>query len=207
MDDHTATAAAGAEPAARTRRLEEELRQAGVLEVGEVDGRVAGAPSSDQFAEGRRVVARAWVDRKFKQRLLADAGSAVAELGLTVEAGHQPGLELHAVENTDTVHNLIVCTLCSCYPRALLGPPPAWYASEAYRSKAVRDPMGVLADFGVGLGGDVAIRVWDSTAQTRYLVIPQRPKGTEDWSEDQLSELITPDALIGTALVEVPARA
>lgn len=176
-----------------------------MLDDDDIARRTGAAPTTEKFVEGRRVVARAWVDAAFRQRLLTDGSGAIVELGLTVEAGHQPGLELRAVENTDSVHNLIVCTLCSCYPRALLGAPPAWYASGAYRAKAVRDPEGVLADFGLHLNDDVTIQVWDSTAETRYLVVPQRPEGTDGWSEDQLSELITPDALIGTALVSVPA--
>jgi len=203
-NDQTATRADAQDPATRTSRIEQSLRESGLLQEGDIAGRTGGAPTAEKFIEGRRVVARAWVDDAFRQRLLDDAGSAIAELGLTVEAGHQPGLELHAIENTDDVHNLIVCTLCSCYPRALLGAPPAWYSSEAYRAKAVRDPVGVLEDFGLVLGEEVSIQVWDSTAETRYLVVPQRPDGTEGWSEDQLSELITPGALIGTAVVSAP---
>lgn len=200
MDDHQ-TATDGDDPSTRARRLEEHLHDAGLVAEADIAVRTGAAPAAEKFAEGRRVVARAWVDPEFRARLLADATRAIEELRLTVEAGHQPGLELRAVENTDRVHNLIVCTLCSCYPRALLGAPPAWYTSEAYRAKAVRDPQGALADFGVHLGGDVNVQVWDSTAETRYLVVPQRPDGTAGWSEDELSALITPEALIGAALV------
>lgn len=206
-DRPTQTPTGAQDPAARARRIEEHLHEHGVLAEHDIAERTAAAPSAEKFVEGRRVVARAWVDPAFRERLLADAGSAIAELGLTVEAGHQPGLELHAVENTERVHNLIVCTLCSCYPRALLGAPPAWYTSEAYRAKAVRDPVGVLGDFGLHVDPEVRIQVWDSTAETRYLVLPQRPRGTEGWPEERLSELITPDALIGTALVDAPAPA
>ncbi|MPZ88572.1 MAG: nitrile hydratase subunit alpha [Nitriliruptorales bacterium] len=205
--DQTATPAGAHGPATRARIIEEELRESGVLHDDDIVQRTGSVPTAEKFIEGRRVVARAWVDAAFRQRLLADASSAIAELGLTVEAGHQPGLELRAVENTDLVHNLIVCTLCSCYPRALLGAPPSWYASEAYRAKAVRDPAGVLEDFGLQLADEVTIQVWDSTAETRYLVVPQRPDGTENWSEEALSELITADALIGTVLVTAPAIA
>lgn len=206
--EHRATAlpADDADATGRADRLENDLLRAGVLNDDDIARRLGAAPSAEKFAEGRRVVARAWMDEGFRQRLLTDATRAAEELGFIIEASHQPGLELRAVENTDTVHNLIVCTLCSCYPRALLGAPPAWYASEAYRSKAVRDPEGVLADFGIYLGAEVTIQVWDSTAETRYLVVPQRPTSTQGWSEDDLAELITPDALIGTGLVTAPTN-
>lgn len=206
-DDRSARQAGPGDDATRAGRLEDHLRDAGVLDEGDLAARSAGAPAADRFAEGRRVVARAWVDPGFRDRLLDDATRAVEELGMTVEAGHQPGLELRAVENTDRVHQLIVCTLCSCYPRALLGEPPAWYTSEAYRAQAVRDPRGLLEDFGVQLADDVDVRVCDSTAETRYLVVPQRPEGTDGWSEDALCALVTPEALIGTALVSAAVGA
>lgn len=199
--DQDPTASVTDDAAARAERLEKRLFDAGVATKTDIAGRVTTAPEAGRFAEGRRVVARAWVDPGFRERLLADATRAVEELGMTVEAGHQPGLELRTVENAERVHHLIVCTLCSCYPRALLGAPPAWYTSEAYRAQAVRDPRGVLGDFGVHLADDVEVRVWDSTAETRYLVVPQRPEGTDGWSQDDLCALITPEALIGTALV------
>jgi len=148
-------------------------------------------------ANGKRVVARAWIDAAFKARLLDDAGAAVEELG--IDMSHWAPVKLRAVENTPRRHNLIVCTLCSCYPIALLGPSPAWYKSEAYRSRAVRDPRGVLAEFGVTLPEDVEVRVWDSTAELRYLVIPEQPAGTEELSEDELAALVTRNGMIGTA--------
>ncbi|MGB0752299.1 MAG: nitrile hydratase subunit alpha, partial [Gammaproteobacteria bacterium] len=141
---------------------------------------------------GAKVIARSWVDEEFKARLLEDAGAAIEELGLL--QGH-----LTAVENTDNVHNLVVCTLCSCYPMGLLGMAPSWYKMAAYRSRAVREPRKVLEEFGVQLSPDIPVRVWDSTAELRYLVVPQRPAGTEDWDEERLAGLVTRNAMIGTA--------
>jgi nitrile hydratase len=152
---------------------------------------------------GARVVARAWVDPAYKARLLADATSAIAELGYT---GRQ-GEDMVVVENTPETHNLIVCTLCSCYPWPVLGLPPVWYKSAPYRSRAVIDPRGVLAEFGVELPESTAIRVWDSTAELRYLVLPERPPGTEGMSEDDLAALVTRDAMIGVAKVAPSAAA
>ena len=146
-------------------------------------------------ANGARLVARAWVDADFKARLLEDARAAALELGL--DPGPSPVVE--AVENTDDVHNMVVCTLCSCYPRALLGPPPAWYKSLPYRSRAVSDPRGVLHEFGVDLDEDVELRVHDSTADIRYLVLPRRPEGTESMTEDELAALVTRDSMISVA--------
>jgi nitrile hydratase len=143
---------------------------------------------------GAKVVARAWTDAAFKRRLLKDTRAALAELGIDIGTL----AEFHTVENTPQVHNVIVCTLCSCYPKMLLGVPPAWYKSLAYRSRTVVDPRGVLADFGVSLPKDTEIRVWDSTAELRYMVVPVRPAGTEGWSEDKLAELVTRDSMIGT---------
>jgi nitrile hydratase subunit alpha len=154
-------------------------------------------------ADGARLVARAWVDPEFKRRLLADARSAALELGL--DPGPSPVVV--ALENTETVHHMIVCTLCSCYPRALLGPPPAWYKSLPYRSRAVSDPRGVLAEFGLEIGEDVQLRVLDSTADIRYLVIPHRPPGTDELSEEQLAALVTRDSMIGVAQPVAPALA
>ena len=145
---------------------------------------------------GALVVAKAWVDSAYRQRLLADGTAAVAELSFS---GRQ-GEHLKVVENTRQVHNLVVCTLCSCYPWPVLGLPPVWYKSAPYRSRAVIDPRGVLADFGVTLPKDKIIRVWDSTAEMRYLVLPERPAGTEGWSEERLAELVTRDSMIGTGL-------
>ena len=146
-------------------------------------------------ADGARVVARAWVDDAFRERLRTDASAAVREMGLDIGP-----LKLIAVENTETEHNLVVCTLCSCYPRALLGLPPDWYKSRAYRSRAVKEPRSVLAEFGVTLPEDTTIRVHDSTADMRYVVVPRRPSGTDGLDEDALAALVTRDSMIGTGL-------
>jgi nitrile hydratase len=185
-----------AEPAAaaRARALEALLVEKGVITPEDVrrgiDWLVSRSP-----ADGARLVARAWVDAGFKARLLADARVAALELGL--DPGLSPVVE--AVENTESVHNVVVCTLCSCYPRALLGPPPAWYKSLPYRSRAASDPRGVLHEFGVDLDDDVEVRVYDSTADIRYLVIPRRPESTESMTEDELARLVTRDSMIGVA--------
>jgi nitrile hydratase alpha subunit len=180
--------------AARVRALEELLVEKGVIDREEVrrgiDWLVSRSP-----ADGARLVARAWVDDGFRQRLLADARGAAQELDL--DSGSSP--VVIALENTEDVHHLVVCTLCSCYPRALLGPPPDWYKSLPYRSRAVSHPRGVLEEFGVELDDDVEVRVVDSTADVRYLVIPRRPPGTEELSEDELAALVTRDSMIGVA--------
>lgn len=150
-------------------------------------------------ANGAKVVARAWRDPDFHKRLLANAGDAARELGFDIGP-----LELIAVENTDTIHNMIVCTLCSCYPRNLLGLPPDWYKSRAYRSRTVREPRSVLAEFGVVLPENTTVRVHDSTADMRYIVVPKRPEGTETLSETELADLITRDSMIGTGLAKAP---
>jgi nitrile hydratase alpha subunit len=192
----------GDEPpvAARARALEELLVEKGVIRREDVrhliDDLVSRTP-----ADGARLIARAWVDPDFKQRLLADARTAALELDL--DPGPSPVVV--AVENTDDVHHMVVCTLCSCYPRGLLGPPPAWYKSLPYRSRAVSDPRGVLAEFGVELGDDVELRVLDSTADIRYLVIPRRPTGSEGMSEEELASLVTRDSMIGVAHPAEPA--
>jgi nitrile hydratase subunit alpha len=191
-----------AEPAAaaRARALEALLVEKGVVSHEDVrrgiDWLVSRSP-----ADGARLVARAWFDADFKGRLLADARAAALELGL--DPGPSPVVE--ALENTEEVHNVVVCTLCSCYPRALLGPPPAWYKSLPYRSRAASDPRGVLHEFGVDLGDDVEVRVHDSTADIRYLVIPRRPEGTESMTEDELASLVTRDSMIGVAQPLAPA--
>jgi nitrile hydratase len=146
---------------------------------------------------GARVVARAWTDPAYRARLFEDATAAIAELGYM---GRQ-GEHMVALENTPDVHNMVVCTLCSCYPWPVLGLPPVWYKSAPYRSRAVSEPRAVLADFGVTLGEDVEVRVWDSTAEVRYLVVPMRPAGTEDWDEERLAGLVTRDAMIGTGVL------
>ena len=188
--------------AARVRALEELLVERGVIKREDVrraiDWLVSRTP-----ADGAKLVARGWVDPEFKQHLLADARAAALELGL--DPGPSPVVV--AVENTDDVHHMVVCTLCSCYPRALLGPPPAWYKSLPYRSRAVADPHGVLAEFGLELDDDVELRVLDSTADMRYLVIPRRPEGTEHLSEEELAALVTRDSMIGVADVAAPAAA
>ncbi|GAA6192998.1 nitrile hydratase subunit alpha [Phaeobacter sp. NW0010-22] len=150
---------------------------------------------------GARVVAKAWSDPAFKARLLADATAVVADLGYF---GRQ-GEHMVVVENTPEQHNMVVCTLCSCYPWPLLGIPPGWYKSDAYRARAVREPRKVLADFGVTLSGESSVRVWDSTAEVRYLILPMRPAGTEGLSEEELAELVTRDSMIGTGLPKVPS--
>jgi nitrile hydratase len=183
--------------AARARALEELLVEKGMIERDDIRQRIDWFVSRSP-ADGARLVARAWVDPPFKERLLADARAAALELDL--DPGPSPVVV--ALENTAAVHHVVVCTLCSCYPRALLGPPPDWYKSLAYRSRAVSDPRGVLDEFGVELDGDVEVRVVDSTADIRYLVIPRRPAGTETMSEDELAELVTRDSMIGTSRVE-----
>ena len=186
----------GSEPpaGARARALEELLVERGVVSRDDVRRRIDWLVSRSP-ADGARLVARAWVDPEFKQRLLADARASALELGL--DPGPSPVVV--AVENTQAVHHLVVCTLCSCYPRALLGPPPDWYKSLPYRSRAVSDPRGVLTEFGVELDADVELRVLDSTADMRYLVIPRRPVGSEGMGEEELAALVTRDAMIGVA--------
>ena len=149
---------------------------------------------------GAKVVARAWVDPAYKERLLRDATAAIAEFGFT---GRQ-GEDMVVVENTPTVHNMVVCTLCSCYPWPVLGLPPVWYKSAPYRSRAVLDPRGVLREFGTIVGDEVEVRVWDSTAELRYLVLPERPPGTEGFSEERLAELVTRDSMIGVTRAKAP---
>lgn len=150
-------------------------------------------------ADGARVVARAWVDPAFKDRLMADGSAAMQDLGMDAGVMH-----LVVVENTDTTHNVVVCTLCSCYPRNLLGLPPDWYKQRAYRSRVVKEPRAVLREFGTDLPAEVTVRVHDSTADMRYLVLPQRPPGTEGWSEEELAALVTRDSMIGVSLPRVP---
>jgi len=192
----------GDEPdaAARVRALEELLVEKGVVSRNDVRRRIDWLVSRAP-ADGARIVARAWVDPAFKERLLADARSAALELGL--DPGPSPVVV--ALENSDEVHNMVVCTLCSCYPRALLGPPPDWYKSLPYRSRAVTDPRGVLDEFGVELDDGVELRVFDSTANIRYLVLPRRPAGTDGLSEDELASLVTRDSMIGVAVPAPPA--
>ena len=187
----------------RVRALESVLAQKGYIDPAALDVLIDTYQTRIGPRNGARVVARAWVDPAFRQWLLADATAAIASLGYT---GRQ-GEHMVAVENTDDTHHMVVCTLCSCYPWPVLGLPPTWYKSAPYRSRAVKDPRGVLADFGVTLPETTRIRVWDSTAEVRYLVIPQRPAGTESLSEEQLADLVSRDSMIGTRLAGAPAEA
>lgn len=179
------------EPALRAKALESLLVEKGLIDSAAVDAWIEAFSEDIGPKNGGRIVARSWIDDSFKEHLLEDASTAIRELGL--EQGH-----LIAVENTDEVHNLIVCTLCSCYPWGVLGMPPPWYKMAAYRSRAVRDPRGVLNEFGVSLPDATRIRVWDSTAELRYLVVPQRPPGTEGWNEERLARLVSRNSMIGT---------
>ncbi|MER8005762.1 nitrile hydratase subunit alpha [Streptomyces sp. NPDC094149] len=183
--------------ARRVRRLETLLEEKGVLSGARLDEIIDATLSGATPANGARVVARAWLDEEFRSRLLADGTAAVRELGF-MEGSYQ---RLRVVENTATTHNVIVCTLCSCYPLRLLGPSPSWYKSEAYRSRVVREPRAVLAEFGLELPAATEITVWDSSAETRYMVLPRRPEGTQDLGEEQLAALVSRNALIGTAAV------
>ena len=183
--------------ALRVKALETVLTEKGLIDPAALDAIVETYEHKVGPRNGARVVAKAWSDPAYRARLMADATAAIAELDIS---GRQ-GEHMVAVENTAEVHNLVVCTLCSCYPWSVLGLPPTWYKSNAYRSRAVIDPRGVLAEFGVTIDPDVEVRVWDSTAEVRYLVIPQQPAGTEDLSEDALADLVTRDAMIGTALI------
>ena len=186
--------------AARVRALEELLVEKGVLERDDIRRRIDWLVSRTP-ADGARLVARAWVDPAFKRRLLADAREAALEVGL--DPGPSPVVV--ALENTERVHHMVVCTLCSCYPKSLLGPPPDWYKSLPYRSRAVADPRGVLDEFGVELGDEVEVRVVDSTANVRYLVVPRRPDGTASLGEAELASIVTRDSMIGVALPVAPA--
>jgi len=186
----------------RVRALESVLAQKGYIDPGALDVLIDTYQTRIGPRNGARVVARAWVDPAFRQWLLADATAAIASLGYT---GRQ-GEHMVAVENTGDTHHMVVCTLCSCYPWPVLGLPPTWYKSAPYRSRAVKDPRGVLADFGVTLPETTRIRVWDSTAEVRYLVIPQRPTGTEGLSEEELAALVSRDSMIGTRLAGAPVE-
>ena len=185
----------------RVRALESLLVDKGLVDPASLDELIDTYQTRVGPRNGAQVVARAWVDPEFRRRLLADATEAIAEMGFV---GRQ-GEDMVALENTDEVHNLVVCTLCSCYPWPVLGLPPVWYKSAPYRSRAVLDPRGVLREFGVELPDGVEVRVWDSTAELRCLVLPQRPPGTEGLDESALADLVTRDAMIGTTLVKTPA--
>jgi nitrile hydratase len=186
--------------AARVRRLEERLIEAGLTDDAELDSIITRLLAAASPLNGARIVARAWGDDDFRVRLLTDANSAFADLGLSMRSGLQEQ-RLTVVANTETTHNVVVCTLCSCYPIGLLGPSPSWYKSEAYRSRVVRDPRGMLAEFGLHLPDETKIVVHDASAETRYMVLPCRPVDTAGWSEDELVTLVSREGLIGTALV------
>ena len=186
----------------RVRALETVLTEKGYVDPAALDAIIEAYETKVGPHIGARVVAKAWTDPSFKQALLDDGSKAVLALG----AINRVGDHLIAVENTPKLHNMIVCTLCSCYPWEVLGLPPVWYKSAPYRSRAVNDPRGVLADFGVTLAADIAIRVWDSTAETRFIVLPMRPKGTDGWSEEKLASLVTRDSMIGTGFAKQPGE-
>ncbi len=184
----------------RVRALESVLTEKGYVNPAALDALIETYEKKVGPRNGARVVARAWADPAYRARLLNDGTPAIAEVGY---AGRQ-GEHIVVVENTPKLHNMIVCTLCSCYPWPVLGLPPVWYKSAPYRSRAVADPRGVLKEFGVVLPPDAEIRVWDSTSEIRYMVLPMRPAGTEDWSDEQLAELVTRDSMIGTGLPKRP---
>ena len=189
------------ETAMRVKALETLLTEKGLLDPAAIDALVETYETKIGPRNGAKVVARAWTDPDYKARLLENGSAAIAELGFSGVQGE----DMVVVENTDDVHNMVTCTLCSCYPWPTLGLPPIWFKSAPYRARSVIDPRGVLAEFGVELSDDVEIRVWDSNAELRYLVLPQRPAGTDDLSEDELAALVTRDSMIGTALADAPA--
>jgi nitrile hydratase len=187
----------------RVRALETVLAEKGYIDPAALDAIVEAYETKVGPHVGARIVAKAWSDPAFKRALLEDGSKAVTAFGVVNRVGDH----LIAVENTAKQHNMIVCTLCSCYPWEVLGLPPVWYKSAPYRSRAVNDPRGVLTDFGVKLQPDTQIRVWDSTAETRFIVLPMRPPGTEGWSEEKLATLVTRDSMIGTGLAKKPEGA
>ena len=187
----------------RIRSLESLLVEKGLVDPQALDVLIDTYETKVGPRNGARVVARAWTDPEYRNWLLADASAAIASLGYR---GRQ-GEDMRVLENTEQVHNLVVCTLCSCYPWTVLGLPPVWYKSPPYRAKAVRDPRGVLTDFGVELPAEAEVRVWDSTAELRYLVLPRRPSGTEGMKEEELAKLVTRDSMIGVGLARAPLPA
>ena len=184
------------DPALRTKALESLLVEKGLVDPGALDAIVDFYQNEVGPRNGAHVVAHAWSDPAYHDWLMSDASAAIADLGYT---GRQ-GEDMVALENTPDTHNMVVCTLCSCYPLPVLGLPPVWYKSAPYRSRAVIEPRAVLSEFGLDLAENVEVRVWDSTAELRYLVIPMRPEGTEDWDETRLADLVTRDSMIGTGL-------
>lgn len=191
------------EPALRVKAIESLLVEKGMVDPAAIDAWVDAYSEEIGPKRGAAVVARAWTDAAYRERLLADGAAAVDEMGFGgAGSGH-----LKVVENTDERHNLVVCTLCSCYPLSVLGIPPNWYKTAAYRARAVREPRAVLAEFGVELADDIEVRVWDSTAELRYLVLPQRPNGTDGWNAEQLAEIVSRNSMIGTARDLTPREA
>jgi nitrile hydratase len=190
------------DPALRVKALESLMVEKGLVDPAALDALVDTFEHKVGPRNGARVVARAWLDPGYKKRLLTDASPAIAELGYTSGQGEH----MLALENGPKVHNLVVCTLCSCYPWPVLGLPPVWYKSAAYRSRAVIDPRGVLREFGAQVDEDAEVRVWDSTAELRYLVIPERPAGTENLNEEELAALVTRDAMVGVSKVPPPGE-
>lgn len=188
------------DPELRVKALETLLVEKGLVDPAALNALIDTYENKIGPRNGARVVAQCWVNPAFRERLLSDATAAIAELGFE---GRQ-GEHMVAVENTESRHNLVVCTLCSCYPWPVLGIPPSWYKSDAYRSRAVREPRAVLSEFGVVLDAETSVRVWDSTAEVRYLVVPQRPEGTENLSEDELAALVTRNSMIGTDVLKAP---
>jgi nitrile hydratase len=201
--DHAHATSELSETALRVRALESILVEKGLIDPAALDVLIETYETRIGPRNGARVVAKAWSDPAYLKRLRADATAAIAELGF----GGRQGEHMVVVENTPQEHNLVVCTLCSCYPWPVLGLPPVWYKSAPYRSRAVIDPRGVLAEFGVVLPASTRIRVWDSTAEVRYLVLPMRPEGTQGWSEERLAGLVTRDSMIGTGLALAPSAA
>jgi nitrile hydratase len=197
-DDHGHDHDHGAsDMALRVKALETLLIEKGLVDPAALDAIVEAYETQIGPRNGARVVARAWTDPDYKARLMSDATAAIAEMGFSGAQGEH----MVVVENTPDTHNLVVCTLCSCYPWPVLGLPPVWYKSSAFRSRAVIDPRGVLRDFGLALADEVAVKVWDSTAEVRYLVLPERPAGTEGMDAEQLADLVTRDSMVGTAKV------
>jgi nitrile hydratase len=199
-DDDEEHGSALSEMQLRVRALETVLTEKGYVDPAALDAIVETYESKVGPHIGAQAVAKAWVDAQFRQALLTDASEAIARL----REGNPKGEHLVAVENTPGVHNMVVCTLCSCYPWDVLGLPPTWYKSASYRSRTVKEPRAVLADFGVQLPPATQIRVWDATAEMRYLVLPMRPEGTDGWSEERLAQLVTRDAMVGTGLPKKP---
>jgi nitrile hydratase len=190
-------------PALRAKALESLLIEKGLVDPKALDAIIDLYEKKVGPHNGARVVARAWTDPAYKRRLLADAAAAIDEVGF----GGQQGEDMVVLENTPKIHNMVVCTLCSCYPWSVLGLPPVWYKSAPYRARAVIDPRGVLKELGLELAEDAEVRVWDSTAELRYLVLPERPAGTDAWTEEQLAALVTRDAMVGVAKVPPPKAA